>query len=147
MKKENHGSIPHKTIYNALETLYADWPLRGDLLRYGVDGILEHYKSLSEQFGYEIPAPEQALNLLGYQLMAQKKFKEAIQAFLLNVERYPDSANVYDSLGEGYEANYQYAQARRSYEMAVKKAKKNSKRYLEVYKDHLKRVNQKIGAE
>jgi len=42
------------------------------------------------------------LNILGYQLIAAKKFKEAIGIFQLNVEAYPKSSNAYDSLGEAY---------------------------------------------
>ena len=42
------------------------------------------------------------LNQLGYQLLQMKKVTEAIEVFKLNVEMYPQSANAYDSLGEGY---------------------------------------------
>jgi Flp pilus assembly protein TadD len=39
---------------------------------------------------------------LGYQFIREKKYKEAIAVFQLNVESYPQSSNVYDSLGEAY---------------------------------------------
>ncbi len=39
---------------------------------------------------------------MGYQLIRQKEFKEAIRVLQLNVEAYPQSSNVYDSLGEAY---------------------------------------------
>ena len=42
------------------------------------------------------------LNDLGYQLVGAKKITEAIRIFELNVEAYPASSNVYDSLGEAY---------------------------------------------
>jgi tetratricopeptide (TPR) repeat protein len=45
---------------------------------------------------------EDELNALGYQLLHANKFKEAIRVLQLNVEAYPQSANVYDSLGEAY---------------------------------------------
>ena len=45
---------------------------------------------------------ESDLNRLGYILMEQKQIEAAIQIFQLDVESYPDSANVYDSLGEAY---------------------------------------------
>jgi Flp pilus assembly protein TadD len=45
---------------------------------------------------------EDELNSLGYQLLGNKKFKEAIRVLQLNVEAYPQSSNVYDSLGEAY---------------------------------------------
>jgi tetratricopeptide (TPR) repeat protein len=46
--------------------------------------------------------PESALNLLGYQHLQAGKTKEAIELFMLNTEAYPNSANTYDSLADGY---------------------------------------------
>ncbi|MEE9206751.1 MAG: hypothetical protein V3U67_00050 [Gemmatimonadota bacterium] len=45
---------------------------------------------------------EAETNILGYQLMGSGQVREAITVFKLNVEDYPNSSNVYDSLGEGY---------------------------------------------
>jgi tetratricopeptide (TPR) repeat protein len=47
-------------------------------------------------------ANEGDLNTYGYQLLAQNKFTEAIEVFKLNTQKHPESANVWDSLGEGY---------------------------------------------
>lgn len=45
---------------------------------------------------------EASLNTLGYELLAERRFEAAIRVFLKNVEMFPGSANVYDSLGEAY---------------------------------------------
>lgn len=45
---------------------------------------------------------ENELNLYAYQLMNQGQTDKAIEVFLLNTKRHPESANVWDSLGEGY---------------------------------------------
>ncbi|UCE40881.1 MAG: serine hydrolase [Candidatus Aminicenantes bacterium] len=45
---------------------------------------------------------EAAINRIGYTFLNAKKTKEAIEIFKLNVENYPDSANVYDSLAEAH---------------------------------------------
>jgi glyoxylase-like metal-dependent hydrolase (beta-lactamase superfamily II) len=45
---------------------------------------------------------EHEFNSLGYRYLNQKKYPEAIAIFKLNVEMYPKSKNVYDSLGEAY---------------------------------------------
>lgn len=45
---------------------------------------------------------EGEFNRLGYNLLNQFKIVEAIAVFKLNTELYPDSSNVWDSLGEGY---------------------------------------------
>ena len=45
---------------------------------------------------------ENELNLYGYQLMNQGQIDKAIEVFILNTKRHPESPNVWDSLGEGY---------------------------------------------
>ncbi|MEO8208935.1 MAG: serine hydrolase [bacterium] len=45
---------------------------------------------------------ENEINLMGYNLLNDGKIDKAIEVFKLNVENFPDSFNVYDSLGEAY---------------------------------------------
>jgi tetratricopeptide (TPR) repeat protein len=45
---------------------------------------------------------ENELNLYAYNLLNQQQTDKAIEVFLLNTKRHPESANVWDSLGEGY---------------------------------------------
>lgn len=67
-----------------------------------VDAAIRQYRDLkaTQQTTYNFD--EDQLNALGYQLIRTKKFKDAIRIFQLNVEAYPQSSNVYDSLGEAY---------------------------------------------
>ena len=62
---------------------------------------------------------ENDFNRLGYILMGQKQLEAAIQIFQLNVESYPDSANVYDSLGEAYANHGDRELAIKNYEKSV----------------------------
>lgn len=47
-------------------------------------------------------ATENELNQYGYTLLGQKQYDKAIEVFVLNTQRHPKSANVWDSLGEAY---------------------------------------------
>lgn len=47
-------------------------------------------------------AKEAELNTYGYQLLQQGAHDKAIEVFVVNTQRYPKSANAWDSLGEGY---------------------------------------------
>ena len=47
---------------------------------------------------------ENELNGWGYQLLSQKRFKEALSIFKMNAGMYPKSANAFDSLAEMLEA-------------------------------------------
>lgn len=58
-------------------------------------------------------------NALGYRLLQSKKINEAIEVFKLNTEAYPNSANAYDSLAEGYLLSGNKAEAIKNYEKAV----------------------------
>ncbi len=63
--------------------------------------------------------------MLGYQLMQVGKTAEAIEIFKLNAEAYPQSANVYDSLGEACLISGQKELARINYKKAVELNPKN----------------------
>ena len=47
-------------------------------------------------------AKEFELNNYGYQLLGQNEYDKAIEVFKLATEKFPKSANAWDSLGEGY---------------------------------------------
>ena len=64
-------------------------------------------------------AAEVDLNIAGYDLLAAKKIKEAIEVFKLNVKLHPDSWNVYDSLGEAYAADGNKKDAIANYEKSI----------------------------
>ena len=70
--------------------------------------------------------PERSINSTGYQLLGQKKAPDAIRIFQLNVELYPESANVYDSLGEAYMNSGNKELAIQNYEKSLELEPKNS---------------------
>jgi predicted alpha/beta superfamily hydrolase len=107
MDDEDHGSVVLRSHYFGLRKVYEGWQgprdMKSGAVLGGLKGADEHYKKLSERFGYSIPVPENLINQMGYQFLFDGKPDEAIAVFKANVERYPGSANVYDSLAEAYE--------------------------------------------
>ena len=69
---------------------------------------------------------------------------EAIMIFKSNVERYPDSANVYDSLAEAYERSGRLELAAPLYEKAKTLGQQNQDPNLAVYKANFDRVSEKL---
>lgn len=63
---------------------------------------------------------EDLLNDVGYVLLNQKKFADAIEVLRLNTELFPSSANVFDSLGEAYYLSGDKPQALANYNQALK---------------------------
>ncbi|MDX1940979.1 MAG: DJ-1/PfpI family protein [Saprospiraceae bacterium] len=68
---------------------------------------------------------ESAINWVGYNLVNRKDYDNAIKVLEMNVKAYPDSFNVYDSLGEAY-----YNAGK------IDKAKWNLKKSLELNPDN-----------
>jgi tetratricopeptide (TPR) repeat protein len=80
-------------------------------------------------------ATENELNLYGYQLLNQNQQDKAIQMFILNTQRHPTSANVWDSLGEGYALKGDKKNAIASFKKSLSmnpapNVKANSEKYL-----------------
>ena len=120
---EDHGSVVLRSHYAGLRKIYDGWQFPRDpntgAVTGGLKGVEEHYHKLSERLKYAVLPPEALMNQVGYQLIGQGNMEEAVAAFKLNVERYPGSANVYDSLGEAYERSGKLDLALPNYEKAL----------------------------
>ena len=79
---------------------------------------------------------ESKINKLGYACLREKDPSSALVLFKLNTKAYPDSANAWDSLGDGYEATNDVQSARMSYARSVE---------LNPYNEHAKRELVKLG--
>jgi 3-oxoadipate enol-lactonase len=87
-----------------------------------------------------IPFGESMMNREGYQRLQSGSISEAIEVFRLNVLAYPDSINVYDSLGEAYEKAGRLGLARQQYEIACRKAEARDDSNRAQYCGNLKRL-------
>ena len=110
----------------------------------GLKGAEEHYQKLTQKFGYTIPVPEGLINQLGYQYLQGGKPDEAITVFKANVERYPSSANVYDSLAEAYEKGGRLDLATPLYEKAQTLGKQNDDPNAAVFAQNFARASEKM---
>lgn len=145
---EDHGSVVLHSHYLALRKVFDGWQIPRDRDSGQVSGdfksVEEHYKKLSDKFKYNIPVPELLINQLGYQSLFRERFDEAITIFKTNVERYPESANVYDSLAEAYERSGKLELAAPLYEKAQTLGQQNQDPNLQVYKTNFERVSGKL---
>ena len=79
--------------------------LTGELLNtlktQGADAAQNEYRTLRDQGFANYAESENETNNLGYDLLGKNDAADAVVIFRLNAETHPDSANVFDSLGEG----------------------------------------------
>jgi predicted alpha/beta superfamily hydrolase len=145
MPDDDHGTIPVKAINNGISALFADWALPADFPQTGtVSSLKTHFENLSNKMGIPVTAPEARVNLSGYQVMQAGRVDEALRLFEYNIELYPNSANVYDSYGEGLEAANKFDLAEKNYAKAVELGTQNNDPNLEIFKQHLEAVRKKI---
>ena len=72
------------------------------LTRQDYEAALAAYRELRQKRLGGRFTSEQELNRLGYELMNNDQLDLAVDIFRINVDLYPASSNVYDSLGEAY---------------------------------------------
>ena len=106
------------------------------LRREGVDRAVEFYHERRQQDPDAVLFTERQLNALGYEYLKHSGTGESIALFRLNVEAYPESFNVYDSLGEALMADRQYARALENYTRSVEldPENKNGRKKIEELK-------------
>jgi hypothetical protein len=68
----------------------------------GVEAMIAECRALRSAPNPDLFESESNTNAFGYLLLRRRRVNEAIEVLKLNVEAYPQSANVYDSLAEAY---------------------------------------------
>jgi predicted alpha/beta superfamily hydrolase len=150
MTDEDHGSVVLLSHYGGLRKTYDGWQMPRDpqtgVVAGGLKAADAHYKWLSEKFGYSIDTPEALINQIGYQylLAPTPEADAAIATFKVNVERYPNSANVYDSLGEAYEKTGHLDWAAPLYEKAATVGKQNNDPNAALFAQNSARAGDKL---
>jgi predicted alpha/beta superfamily hydrolase len=102
--EDNHPSVPLLASYDALRFVFKNYelPKEMDDPSLTAQDISVHYKSVSKLLNYEVKPSERTVNLLGYGCLSNKHYSEAYSFFKMNIDNYPQSFNVYDSMGDYY---------------------------------------------
>jgi predicted alpha/beta superfamily hydrolase len=123
---ENHGSIPLIATYDALHFIFDFYNFPIDKSDYADTTmslgyrIENHYNVVSEKMGYRIYPSESMINTLGYNAIYMNNLALAEFFFKMNIDNYPESFNVYDSMGDYYSAIGDDKQAIKMYKKALR---------------------------
>jgi hypothetical protein len=147
--ENSHGSVPLIATYDAFHFLFPWHELKGinqffnpkstatatDLIAL----INAHYENISRHYGYESLPPEALMNSLGYEFMTIEGASEKAHAvFDLNMQNFPTSSNVYDSMGDFQLAQKDSLQALELFQKALTIGEnKFSQEKIDLLKDKL----------
>lgn len=84
-----------------------------------IAAFVRQYESFRADPKHRFVEAEAPINRLGYNLLQTGRTADAVEVFKLNVRSYPNSVNVYDSLGDAYQAAGNKAEAIKAYEKAL----------------------------
>ncbi len=84
-----------------------------------ITDFVPKYKAFKSDTKHRYIESEALMNRFGYTLLQGNRIADAVEVFKLNVEAYPNSANVHDSLGDALAAAGRKEEAIKSYERAL----------------------------
>jgi len=146
MEKEDHLSVVHPTIYNALLWLHQGWRLGERALEnMTLEQVKDHYQKLSQRYGSQVPIPEGVLFNLGYSFLNRGNHTAAIGSFGYCIQLYPGKAAGYFGLGEVYLKMGKLELAKRNFMQACEWAEKTKDSLaLAPAREQLNRVLEKL---
>jgi hypothetical protein len=115
--KEEHNSVPLIAEYDALRFIFSYYHL--SLFYNDYRNVENLYKNVSQHFGYKVKPTENLVNDLAYTDLYFKRYDESLYLFKLNVLNYPESYNVYNSIGDYYDAKGDKANAIDNYKKSL----------------------------
>ena len=86
---------------------------------YGIEAGVNAYSELKENEPDSYDFSEGELNTLGYYYLGKEKIDEAVAVFAINVRAYPESSNVFDSMGEAFKKQGNKEKSIENYKKAV----------------------------
>ena len=102
-----------RQLFPLAATVLEETASKGDLA--ALKARLDEVRAAPDKYYFD----ERQFNQLGYLLLQRNEVKKAILIFRANVELYPQSGNVYDSLGEAYMTDGQKELAVENYRKAL----------------------------
>lgn len=105
------------------------------------DRALLGYLNIQKQDSTSTILEERYFNSLGYNLIREKKYIDAVGVFKINVALYPESSNVYDSLADAYLLSGDSLQAYNNFKLAYNYDNRNNraKEFVNKYDIKLKK--------
>lgn len=132
MPDERHASIPMLGSIHGLRHLYEGYQVPEPVMLAGLDAVLQHYERIRGRVGAPSQVPEAVLNDFGYLMMFEAR-ADAVRAFELATQLYPQSANAWDSLSDGYLESGRFDDALAATEQSIALARTQGSSNLDAF--------------
>jgi hypothetical protein len=138
---EDHSSIGHKTFFDGLRWVFADWTrIPDEALDQGIAGVRAYRESLNGRFGYDIGVHWGATYARGFALLQAGDPSGAQEMFQICTDLAPTVPACATGLGRAYEAAGNRVEARQAFQRALELALDRGEPDLDRFRDDLERV-------
>jgi predicted alpha/beta superfamily hydrolase len=148
--EEDHASVVMRSHDAGLRMIFEGWRLPHDPFTSEISvgtlaELTKHFAAVSERLGYAARPSEALVSRIGRQALLKKDFGRALEFFRYNVAAWPDSAGVYDSLGEALERQGMLADALSSYARAAELGEKSGDPNAVLFRKNAERLRERIS--
>ena len=120
-ENETDDGIPSPGLKEGLKAYFRKYKFPEETEIDGLEDLKHYYRTLSQDYGYEIDIPEFTLIRQGGQLEERGRFEEARIIYEYVVEQYPHDLNSYYRLAELHQRFKNYDQSIKYYEQFLKR--------------------------
>jgi len=143
---EDHSSIPVKTLFAGLRSLYRPWrEVPPDVAAAGAEGLRAYRARLAAEFGYDMGLSFAALFSAGRNLLNEQDYEKAVGVFRLCIESHPERPFGYSWLGRSLESAGRLSEALEAFQDAFDTAARQRSPHMHVFQGDLDRIKQKLS--
>jgi predicted alpha/beta superfamily hydrolase len=113
---DRHNSSPVPSVLGGLSYLFSPWTYLGED---NAEALIEHYRVLSERFGFECRPEMGNVASRGRSLIRKGDLPGAIRIFEYNAQIHPEAYEVHEALGSAYRSAGNIPMAIAAYERAL----------------------------
>jgi predicted alpha/beta superfamily hydrolase len=122
MNEENHGSIPYRSTYYGLESIFDGWRLADPVSLYdqgGVKALTDYFKPIAKRLGYERNMPLSTMNELCSTLTKTARLDDAASIITYDPENHPIFSGPVEQLADAYRKLDDSVAALKYYQLAL----------------------------
>jgi tetratricopeptide (TPR) repeat protein len=116
LPNDRHNSSPIPSVLGGLSYLFSNWTYLGED---SAEALIEHYRRLSDQFGFECRPEIGNIASRGRSLIQKGDVAGAIRLFEYNAQIHPEAPQTYEALGSAYRTAGDIPKAIAAYEKAL----------------------------